>query len=94
LTRLSLALWLGPMEVHFKPDVEAKIKALASDTGRDPDELVQEVMAAHLDVLAEVRATLDSRYDDLESGRVKPISGKAFFESLRQREEELLKKSS
>jgi len=37
---------------------------------------------------------LDNRYDDLKSGRVKPIDGEAFFESLRQREEELLKQRS
>jgi hypothetical protein len=35
---------------------------------------------------------LNSRYDDLKSGRVKPIDGEAFFEILRQREDELLKK--
>jgi len=34
---------------------------------------------------------LDSRYDDLKSGKVKPIDGELFLESLRQREEELLK---
>jgi hypothetical protein len=28
---------------------------------------------------------LNSRYDDLKSGRVKPIDGEAFFESLRRR---------
>jgi hypothetical protein len=34
---------------------------------------------------------LDNRYEDLKSGNVKPIDGEVFFESLRQREEELLK---
>ena len=33
---------------------------------------------------------LDRLYDDLKSGRVKPVDGEAFFESLRQREEDLL----
>ena len=36
----------------------------------------------------------DSRYDEIKSGPVKPIDGEAFFESLRQREEALLKKHS
>ena len=39
-------------------------------------------------------AMLDGRYDDSKSGKVKPIDGEAFFESLRQREESLLKKPS
>jgi hypothetical protein len=37
---------------------------------------------------------IDRRYDDLESGRVQPIDGEAFFESLRKREDELLNKSA
>jgi hypothetical protein len=40
--------------------------------------------------VAEVREMLDGRYDDIKSGRVKPIDGEAFFDSLRQREDELL----
>jgi hypothetical protein len=39
-----------------------------------------------------LRQTLDTRYDDLKSDRVKPIDGGAFFESLRQREDEPLKR--
>ncbi len=80
------------MEVHLTPDLEAKLNALATETGRATDELVQDVMAGYLDELAQVRATLDRRYDDIKSGRVKPIDGEAFFESLRQREEELLRR--
>jgi len=35
---------------------------------------------------------LDGRYDEVKSGRVKPIGGETFFEDLRQRENELLAK--
>ena len=41
--------------------------------------------------VSEIREMLDSRYDDMKSGRVEPIDGEAFFERLREREEELLK---
>ena len=44
--------------------------------------------------LLQTREMLNSRYDDLKSGRVKPIDGEEFFESLRRREDELLKKQS
>ena len=37
---------------------------------------------------------LNSRYDDLKSGRVKLIDGEEFFEGLRRREDEFLKKHS
>jgi hypothetical protein len=51
-------------------------------------------MAGYLQEVSEVRHMLDSRYDDIKSGRVKPVDGEAFFESLRQREDELLKNRS
>jgi predicted transcriptional regulator len=82
------------MEVRLKPETESRLQELAAQTGRAPDELVEDAMAGYLQELAQTRQMLDSRYDDIKSGRVKPIDGDAFFESLRQREEELLKRRS
>lgn len=78
------------MEVNLQPDLEAKLNQLSVETGRAKDELVQDAMAGYFDELARVREMLDRRYDDIESGRVKPIGGEEFFERLRQREEALL----
>jgi hypothetical protein len=63
------------MEVHFTPELEKKLNDLAAQRGQEADELVQDLVAASVDGLEEVRATLDRRYDDLKSGRVKAISG-------------------
>jgi len=63
------------MEVHFTPDVQAKLDRLAMDTGRPADELLQDAFVGYFDEMAELRQTLDSRYDDLKSGRVKLMSG-------------------
>jgi len=63
------------MEVQFTPDVQAKLDKLAIDTGRAPGELVEDAIAGYFDELAQTRQTLDSHYDDLKSGRVKPIGG-------------------
>lgn len=82
------------MEVQFTPDVQAKLDKLAIDTGRAPGELVEGVIAGYFDELAQAREMLSSRYDDLKSGKVKPIDGEEFFESLRRREEDLLNKQS
>jgi hypothetical protein len=82
------------MEVQFTPDVQAKLDKLAIDTGRAPGELVEDVIAGYFDELAQAREMLSSRYDDLKSGKVKPIDGEEFFESLRRREEDLLNKQS
>jgi len=52
---------------------------------------VEDAPAGYLTEVAEVREMLDGRYDDIKSGRVKPIDDEAFFDGLRQREDELLK---
>jgi predicted transcriptional regulator len=75
------------MEVHFASDLQAKIDQLVTETGRAPDKLLEDAMAGYIPELAKTRDMLNSRYDDLKSGRVKPIDGEAFFESLRQSEE-------
>jgi predicted DNA-binding protein len=62
------------MEVHFKPDLQAKLDELATETGRPTDELVEDVVAGYFDELSRTRGMLNSRYDDLKSGKVKPIS--------------------
>ncbi len=64
-----------PIEVHFTSDVQAKLDRLAMDTGRPANELLQDALAGYFEELAETRQVLDSRYDDLKSGRVKPIGG-------------------
>ena len=80
------------MEVHFAPELQARIDQLVIETGRAPDKLVEDAMAGYVAELAQTREMLNSRYDDLKSGRVKPIDGEAFFESLRKREDELSNK--
>lgn len=80
------------MEVHFKPETESRLAELASKSGRATDDLLEDALAAYLAEVTEVSEMLDSRYDDIKSGRVRPIDGEAFFDSLRVREEGLLKK--
>jgi predicted transcriptional regulator len=37
------------MEVHFTPEIEAKLTQSAAQQGRDPDDLVQEAVVRHFD---------------------------------------------
>jgi predicted DNA-binding protein len=62
------------MEVHFTSETEKKLKDLAAQSGRETDELVENATAAYVEELLQTRNMLNSRYDDLKSGRVKPIS--------------------
>jgi Arc/MetJ-type ribon-helix-helix transcriptional regulator len=80
------------MEVHLAPELQAKIDQLVIETGYAPDKLVEDAMAGYVAELAQTREMLNSRYDDLKSGKVKPVDGEAFFENLRKREDELLNK--
>ena len=63
------------MEVHFAPELQARIDQLVIETGRAPEKLLEDAMAGYVAELAETREMLNSRYDDLKSGRVKPIPG-------------------
>jgi predicted DNA-binding protein len=64
------------MEIHFAPETERKLQDLAAQSGRrTADELVQDVIEGYFEELAQTRTMLNSRYDDLKSGRVKPVPG-------------------
>ncbi len=71
------------MVVHLKPETESRLQELAASTGRAPDELVEDAMAGYLAELAQLRTTLDSRYDEIKSGHVKPLDGEDAFNRLR-----------
>jgi hypothetical protein len=58
------------MEVHFKPEVQAKLDRLARESGCRTGELVEDAATGYFDELAYTREMLDRRYDDPESGRV------------------------
>ena len=76
---------LANMEVHLRPETESRIQELAAKTGRAPDDLVEDAMAGYLQELSQVREALDGRYDDLKSGRAKPIDGEDALASLRRK---------
>jgi predicted transcriptional regulator len=78
---------LKAMEIHFTPDVEKKLNDLAAQSGRGTDELLRDAVAGYLEELAETRNTLDRRYDELKSGRVKPIDGEEAFARLKAKTE-------
>jgi predicted transcriptional regulator len=73
------------MEVHLSPDLEAKLDKWAAETGRPKEEFVEDALTGYFEELAQVRETLDSRYDDIKSGRVKPIDGEEVFARLREK---------
>jgi len=73
------------MEVHFTPDVQAKLDQMARDTGRPSDELLEDTVSGLFNELAYTREMLDRRYDDLESGRVQRIDGEEAYRRLMEK---------
>src|SRR5438046_1679128 len=76
---------LENMEVHLRPETESRIQELAAKTGRAPDDVVEDAMTGYLQELTQVREMIDTRYDDLKSGRVKPVDGEQAFANLRRK---------
>jgi predicted DNA-binding protein len=76
------------MEIHFRPETESRLRELAHKTGRAPNELIEDAMSGYLEELAQLRGMLDSRYDDLKSGREHAIDGETALEGLRRKSQE------
>ena len=75
------------MEVHFTPETEKKLKDLSTQSGRGTDDLVEDAMAGYFDEVLQAREMLNRSYDDLKSGRVKPIDGEEAFARLKAKTE-------
>jgi predicted transcriptional regulator len=75
------------MEVQVTPDTAKRLRNLAEASGRAPSQIVEDALAGYLEEVASVRKTLDSRYDELKSGRVKLIEGEEAFRRLREKSE-------
>ena len=76
------------MQVQFNnPELQAKVEQWVSETGRPAEELVEDAMTGYFEELKRVRNTLDSRYDDIKSGKVKLIPGDEAFARLRAKSE-------
>ncbi len=76
------------MSVHFSnPELQGKLDQWAAETGRSADELVENVMTGYFEELAQLRDTLDRRYDDIKSGKVQLIDGEEAFDRLRAKSE-------
>lgn len=73
------------MEVNFTPETERKLREFSAQSGRGTDDLIEDLVAGYLDEVRQVREMLDSRYDDLASGRVQGIDGEEAFRLLMEK---------
>ena len=73
------------MAIEINPELEKQLAAAAAQAGRPAGDLAQDAIAGYLAELAETRDMLDSRYDDIKSGKVKLIPGAEAFARLHAR---------
>jgi hypothetical protein len=78
--------YLEGMDVRLNnPEIQAKIDRWVSETGRGPDELIEDAVAVYFEELTQTGEMLNSRFDDLKSGRVKPVSGDEVISHFREK---------
>ena len=75
------------MEVDLSPELEKRLNDLAMQTGRPAAELVRDAVSDLVDELAGTRTLLDRRYDDIKSGKAKPIPGDQIEAYFREKSE-------
>lgn len=73
------------MELRLQPELAAKVEQWSAETGRPVNDLVEDAIAGYFNQVEEVRAKLDSRYDDIESGRVQLVDGEEACRILNER---------
>ena len=73
------------MEIQFKPETEARLRELVTQSGRPAQELIEDAMSAYLAEVAALRRVIDTRYDDVKSGLVKPIDSEEVLAKLRNK---------
>lgn len=73
------------MEIQLPPEDHARLADIAQKTGRPESEIVRDVMGTYLDGMDEVRELLDGRLEDIESGRVRPVTAEQLWENLERR---------
>ena len=73
------------MKVNVTPETARKLNQLCSVSGRPPADIVEDALAGYLNEAQSIRATLESRYDDLAEERMKAIDGEEALRRLRKK---------
>jgi predicted DNA-binding protein len=63
------------MNVKLKPETELKLAELATQTGRATEAFLEDMIEGYFEEAEALRTTIDSRYDDVVSGRVELMEG-------------------
>ena len=73
------------MEVQLTPDVEKQLNDLATQSGCGANDVLEDALAGYFEEVAQTHQLLNSRYEDLKSGRVKPVSREELITHFREK---------
>jgi predicted DNA-binding protein len=73
------------MEIHLQPELAAKVEQWSAETGRPVNDLFEDALEGYFSEIEQLKETLDRRYHDIVSGRVKGISGEDAVRLLREK---------
>jgi hypothetical protein len=73
------------MELTLEPVLAAKVEQWSAETGRPAGELVEDAIAGYFNEVGELRTMLDSRYDEIASGKVQLVDGAEACRLLKER---------
>ena len=82
------------MNIQLDDKDQTRLAELARETGRGEEEIAREMIGDCLDDLEETRSMLESRLDDIDSGRVHPLTPEQLAENLELRKREYLRQRS
>jgi predicted transcriptional regulator len=71
------------MNIHVGKDLAKKLHDLAAASGRKADDLLHDALTGYLDEVNALRERLDRRYDEIASGKVRPMDGPEVIRDLR-----------
>ena len=68
MTRNARGFYTGGMEVHFKPDLQARVNQLAAENSSDADEYIQQLVERYIDQDIRFRDAVRKGFASIDRG--------------------------
>ena len=68
MTRAARRFYTGGMEVHFKPDLQARVNQLAAENSSDADEYIQQLVERYIDQDIRFRDAVRKGFASIDRG--------------------------
>ncbi len=73
------------MEVRLDPELAAMVEQWSATTGQPVGEILEDAVKSYFSELEQLRETLDRRFDEIASGKVKGLDGPEAVRLIKER---------